>query len=100
MAQRIEVVLVDDLDGSEAKETVTFGLDARYYEIDLSDQHTKELRESLKQYISKSRVIAPPSPQNEARQIREWAVNNGFKVSSRGRLHREIVEAYRNAKKR
>lgn len=44
--------------------------------------------------------LAPPSPQNEARQIREWAVKNGHQVSSRGRLHRDVVEAYRNAKKR
>lgn len=100
MAQRVEVVLVDDLDGSEAKETVTFGLDARYYEIDLSDEHTKELREMLKQYVRKGRVIAPPSPQNEAQQIREWAVNNGYQVASRGRLHRDIVEAYRNSRRR
>ncbi|MGJ9373059.1 histone-like nucleoid-structuring protein Lsr2 [Nesterenkonia sp. CF4.4] len=100
MAQRVEVVLVDDLDGSEAKETVSFGLDARYYEIDLSEEHIKELRETLKQYIRKGRVTAPPSPQNEAQQVREWAVNNGYKVASRGRLHRDVVDAYRNAKKR
>ncbi|PRZ11725.1 histone-like nucleoid-structuring protein Lsr2 [Nesterenkonia sandarakina] len=100
MAQKVEVVLVDDLDGSEAKETVTFGLDARFYEVDLSDDNAKELRETLKKYIRKGRAIAPPSPQNEARQIRDWAVKNGHQVSSRGRLHRDIVEAYRNAKKR
>ncbi|MBE1514910.1 histone-like nucleoid-structuring protein Lsr2 [Nesterenkonia halotolerans] len=100
MAQKVEVVLVDDLDGSEAKETVAFGLDARFYEIDLSEEHAKELRETLKKYVRKGRATAPPSPQNEARQIREWAVKNGHKVSARGRLHRDIVEAYRNAKKR
>lgn len=100
MAQKVEVVLVDDLDGSEAKETVTFGLDARFYEVDLSDDNAKELRETLKKYIRKGRAIAPPSPQNEARQIRDWAVKNGHQVSARGRLHRDIVEAYRNAKKR
>lgn len=100
MAQKVEVVLVDDIDGSEAKETVTFGLDARYYEVDLSDTNAKELREALKKYVRKGRAIAPPSPQNEARQIREWATKNGYKVSARGRLHRDIVEAYRNAKKR
>ncbi|WP_188682170.1 histone-like nucleoid-structuring protein Lsr2 [Nesterenkonia cremea] len=100
MAQKVEVVLVDDLDGSEAKETVTFGLDSRFYEIDLSEDNAKELRDLLKRYIRKGRAIAPPSPQNEARQIRDWAVKNGYQVSSRGRLHRDIVEAYRNAKKR
>ncbi|MGJ9373292.1 histone-like nucleoid-structuring protein Lsr2 [Nesterenkonia sp. CF4.4] len=100
MAQKVEVVLVDDLDGSEAKEAVTFGLDSRFYEIDLSDDHAKELRETLKKYVRKGRATAPPSPQNEARQIRQWAVKNGYQVSGRGRLHRDIVEAYRNAKNR
>lgn len=100
LAHKVEVVLVDDLDGSEARETVTFGLDARFYEIDLSDDHAKELRDTLKKYIRKGRATAPPSPQNEARQIREWAVKNGHQVSSRGRLDRDIVEAYRSAEKR
>lgn len=100
MAQKVEVVLVDDLDGSVAKETVTFGLDSRFYEIDLSEEHTAELRELLKPYIRKGRAVAPPSPQNEARDVREWALKNGYEVSSRGRLHGDIVEKYRNAKKR
>lgn len=100
MAQKVEVVLVDDLDGSVAKETITFGLDSRFYEIDLSEDNTAELREVLKKYVRKGRAIAPPTPQNEARQVREWAVKNGYEVSSRGRLHGDIVDAYRNAKKR
>lgn len=100
MAQKVEVVLVDDLDGSEAKETVTFGLDARFYEIDLSDDHAKELRDLLRKYVRKGRAVPPPSPQNEAREIRAWAVKNGYEVSTRGRIHRDIVDAYRNAKKR
>lgn len=100
MAKKIEEVLVDDLDGSAAKETVTFGLDSRFYEIDLSDENAKALREALKKYVRKGRPIAPPSPQNEAKQIRDWAVENGYQVATRGRLHRDIVEAYRNSKKR
>ncbi|GAA4912883.1 Lsr2 family protein [Nesterenkonia massiliensis] len=100
MAKKIEEVLVDDLDGSPAKETVTFGLDSRFYQIDLSEENAKELREALKKYVRKGRPIAPPSPQNEAKQIREWAIANGHQVAKRGRLHRDIVEAYRNAKKR
>lgn len=100
MAQKVEVVLVDDLDGSEAKETVTFGLDSRFYEMDLSEEHAKELRETLKKFVRKGRAVPPPSPQNEARDIRAWALKNGYEVSSRGRIHRDITEAYRNAKKR
>ena len=29
-------------------------------------------------------------------QIREWAAANGFKVSARGRISAEVMEAYRN----
>ena len=99
MAQKVEVVLVDDLDGSAAAETVQFAVDGRHYEIDLSAEHSKELRAALKPYIKKARAVAPPSPGNEAARIREWAVENGYEVSQRGRLHRDVVEAYRNAKK-
>lgn len=100
MAQKVEVVLVDDLDGSEAKETVRFGLDARFYEIDLNAENGTELRDLLKKYVRKARAVAPPSPKDEAGHIREWAVKNGYKVADRGRIHRDIVEAYRNSKTR
>ncbi|WP_022873353.1 histone-like nucleoid-structuring protein Lsr2 [Nesterenkonia alba] len=100
MAKKVEEVLVDDLDGSPAKETVTFGLDSRFYEIDLNEENAKELRDALRKFVRKGRPIAPPTPQNEAKQIREWAIANGYQVAKRGRLHRDIVEAYRNAKKR
>lgn len=100
MAQRVEVVLVDDLDGGEAKETVAFSLDARFYEIDLGEENAGELRETLKKYIRQSRATAPPTPQTEARQIRKWAVDNGYPVSVKGRLHRDVVEAYREARMR
>ncbi|ACS29718.1 Lsr2 family protein [Micrococcus luteus] len=100
MAQKVEMVLVDDLDGSPADETVNFALDGRNYEIDLSKEHAAELREFLKPYMKKGRAVAPPSPKVEAAQIRKWAAENGFEVSSRGRLHRDVVEAYRNAKRK
>lgn len=100
MAKRVQEILVDDIDGSEAKETVQFGLDSRFYQIDLSEKNAKELRDILKKYIRKANAVPPPSPQNEAKQIREWAVANNYTVAKRGRLHRDIVEAYRNAKKR
>lgn len=99
MAQKVEVVLVDDLDGQPADETVQFAIDGRHYEIDLSADHAKELRDVLKPYIKKARAVAPPAPSTEAAKIREWAQKNGYEVSQRGRLHRDIVEAYRNSKK-
>ena len=99
MAQKVEVKLVDDLDGTEAAETVAFALDGRHYEVDLSAENAKELRNALKPFIKKGRSVAPPSPKAEAAEIRKWAADNGFEVSSRGRLHRDVVEAYRNSRK-
>ncbi|MDY6056043.1 Lsr2 family protein [Micrococcus sp.] len=99
MAQRTEVVLVDDIDGTPAEETVQFALDGRHYEIDLSRENARELRELLRPYMRKGRAVAPPSPKLEAAQIRKWAAENGYEVSNRGRLHRDIVEAYRNARR-
>lgn len=99
MAHRVEVVLVDDLDGSDAAETVSFALDERNYEIDLSAEHAAELRGFLQPYVKKGRAVAPPSPKVEAAQIRKWAAENGYEVSSRGRLHRDVVEAYRNSQR-
>lgn len=100
MAQKVEVVLVDDLDGSEAAETVKFAIDGRHYEVDLSEENARELRNFLKPYMKKGRAVAPPSPKAEAAEIRKWAADNGYEVSARGRLHRDVVEAYRNAKRK
>jgi hypothetical protein len=99
MAQKVEVVLVDDLDGSEAAETISFGLDGRHYEIDLSAAHAKELRKQMKAYIGKARAVEPPAPRQETADIRRWAKENGYEVSERGRIHSDIVQAYRNAHK-
>ncbi|EID54760.1 histone-like nucleoid-structuring protein Lsr2 [Saccharomonospora xinjiangensis] len=111
MAQKVLVSLVDDLDGSEAEETVEFGLDGVNYEIDLSAENAEELRDALAQYVEharraggrkrtsgKSAVKAPARSaavdreQNQA--IRAWARKNGFEVSDRGRIPSEVVEAY------
>jgi hypothetical protein len=97
VAQKVEVVLVDDLDRTPAAETVPFGVDGRHYEIDLSAANAKALRKDMKAYIGKARTIAPPAPRQEAAAIRQWAQANGYEVSARGRLHRDVIEAYRNA---
>lgn len=97
MAQKAQVVLIDDLDGSRAQETVPFGLDGRHYEIDLSAANAKRLRNDLKAYVRKARATAPPAPRRQAAAIRQWAKDNGYDVSARGRIHRDIIEAYNNA---
>lgn len=101
MAQKVEVHLVDDIDGTTtAAENLSFALEGRYYEIDLSTENAKALKDALKPYIKAGRPVAPPSPKAEAKQIREWAKKNGYQISDRGRVHHNIVEAYRNAGKK
>ena len=110
MAQKVTVTLVDDIDGSEAEETVEFGLDGATYQIDLSTNHAEALRDALADYVDHARRsggrkrpagrLAGRAPrtasadreQNQA--IREWARKQGFKVSDRGRIPSEVVEAF------
>src|SRR5699024_5453781 len=111
MAKKVTVTLIDDLDReSEAVETVEFGLDGVSYEIDLSEENAENLREQLRDWISHSRKAsgrrrgqrvssAPRTTNNreETAAIRRWARENGFKVSSRGRIPGEVLEAYGKA---
>ena len=106
MAQKVQVLLVDDLDGSEATETVTFGLDGVSYEIDLSSGHAGKLREELAHYVEHARKSTNAAAQarrrrprsgagrEESARIREWAKANGFKVNERGRSPASIVTEY------
>jgi hypothetical protein len=96
VARKVEITLVDDLDGSPATETVHFGLDGNHYEIDLGEANAAGLRSLLAPYIEAGRRSNAYSSA-EAPAIRAWAAENGFQVSERGRLHQEIIEAYRSA---
>ncbi|MDJ0320776.1 Lsr2 family protein [Pseudarthrobacter sp. PS3-L1] len=107
MAQKVEIILVDDLDGGSADETIYFGLDGSQYEIDLSSANAAELRASMEKFVSAGRKAAgskaarasKPSPgrNQESAQIRQWARDNGFTVNSRGRIQAEIQDAYHKA---
>lgn len=109
MAQRVHVVLVDDIDGTDADETVTFALDGTGYEIDLTEAHASALREALAPYVGHarkadsarsgrrgrrtgSRAAATGGP--SATEVREWARANGFEVSDRGRVSATVRDAY------
>lgn len=115
MAQRIQVNLVDDLNGEEAQETVRFGIDGTDYEIDLTTENAEKLRSALSGYIEKGRKAktgrrgqsgqggqssssAPSkSKREETQKIRQWAQDNGHNPSSRGRITQAIVDAYNQA---
>jgi hypothetical protein len=106
MAQKVNIVLVDDIDGSEATETVSFGLDGTTYEIDLNDGNAAALRDALGGYIGHARKVGGAPRRNSrraaassgngpsAREIRDWARSNGHDVPERGRVSAEVREAY------
>ena len=109
MAQKVQVTLIDDVDGSPASETVQFALDGVSYEIDLSEEHASALREPLAARVgharrsggrrSTGRRGAPRAggAKNNAAEIREWARANVFEVSERGRISAEVRAAYEAA---
>ena len=108
MAKQTTVILVDDLDGSEATEQVLFAVDGTSYEIDLSAQNSAKFREALAPYISAARrrsgrrstyasaaPARPTSDREHNQSIREWAATQGMKISERGRIPSNVLEAYR-----
>ncbi len=105
MAQRVHIVLEDDIDGGAATETVLFGIDGINYEIDLSDKNAAKLRDSLAKYLASARRTSPRSRRASKRgsngpttaQIRDWARSNGYEVSDRGRISADIIAAYESA---
>jgi hypothetical protein len=106
MAQKTHIVLEDDLDGSAATETVTFGLDGTSYEIDLNDKHAAKLRDALAPYVGHGRKVGTAPRRGRpaasgggpsAREIRDWARDNGYEVPDRGRVSADIRAAYEAA---
>ena len=107
MAQKVNIVLVDDLDGSEATETVSFGLDGTSYEIDLNDKNAAKLRDALAGYIGHGRKVgsaprrgrkaAASAGGTSAKEIRDWARSNGYEVPDRGRVSADVRAAYEAA---
>jgi Lsr2 len=83
VAQKVSVLLVDDIDGSEAGETIPFGLDGTRYEIDLNGQHARELREQLGRYVKAARKVTGSSGRparvrrssadDKNKEVRDWA---------------------------
>lgn len=102
MARKTQVLLVDDIDGSEATNTVTFGLDGVSYEIDLNDDNARQLRSELEKWTVRARRTGGrakrgAAPSGDAKKIREWARKNGYEVSERGRIPADVREAYAKA---
>jgi Lsr2 len=109
MAQKVQTLFVDDLDGSEAEGAVRFGLDGTEYEIDLNAEHATQLRDALARYVAAGRRAgastrrparggrkATASPLNTT-EVREWAKAQGIDVKDRGRVPAELVVKFKAA---
>jgi hypothetical protein len=108
MARKVEVKLIDDIDGGQADETVAFAVDGTNYEIDLSAKHANDLRSALEKFVgsarragrtgapaaSRGRVSPARSDRAQNRAIRDWAKRKKIELSDRGRIPRNIVEQY------
>ncbi len=110
MAQKMQTLLIDDIDGSEAEGTVRFGLDGTSYEIDLSAAHAAELRGALARFIAAGRKVPGAGSRRAGRagrrgagggvdttEVRAWARSQGIEVKDRGRIPAGIVAQYREA---
>jgi len=109
MAQKVEVTLIDDLDGGKADETVTFGLDGAQYVIDLSAKNAEALRDGLAKYMDAARrekggraagrgaarkaAVAGP----DTADVRTWAKAQGFEVSERGRVSKDLIVKFQES---
>jgi hypothetical protein len=121
MAQKVQVILVDDVDGGEATETVSFALDGVSYEIDVSEPNAAKLRDALAPWVGHARRVGGRSggssggtrarsggssggsgrsrgnSKHDLSDVRSWARENGFQVSDRGRVSSEVIAAYEKA---
>jgi hypothetical protein len=109
MAQKVQTLFVDDIDGSPAEGAVRFGLDGTDYEIDLNAQHAQALRDALAPYVKAGRRAsgaARPSARGARRasangvnttEIREWAKAQGIEVKDRGRVSADLVVKFKAA---
>ena len=109
MAQKIQTLFIDDLDGSAAEGTVHFGLDGTEYEIDLNAGHTQELRDALARYVGAARRVGGAARRSargarrgsanglNTTEVREWAKAQGIEVKDRGRVPAELVVKFKSA---
>lgn len=113
MAQKIQTLFIDDIDGGEAEGTVRFALDGAEYEIDLSSKHSDELRTALGKYVSHARKVGGGTARRAGRaagragrvgvstlnttEIRNWARENGYDIKDRGRVPADLVAKYQAA---
>jgi Lsr2 len=113
VAQKIQTLFIDDIDGGEAEGTIRFALDGTEYEIDLNAKHSEELRSALGKYVGHARKTADTARRGgrpagrtartasssslNTTEIRSWARANGFEIKDRGRVPADLVAKYQAA---
>lgn len=109
VAQQVKVILVDDIDGGQAEETVKFAIDGASYEIDLNEANAEKLRDALAPFVGAARKASRSNGgrgsrrggsgerRGRAADIREWARTKSIEVSERGRIPARVVEMYEAA---
>jgi hypothetical protein len=111
--EELNVMLIDDLDGGRATETVAFALEGANYEIDLSKRNADKLRRALKPYLESGRRVkrAPGgrattkarrstsghSEDYDRAEVRAWAKSHRIKVAPRGRIANDVVDRWRQS---
>lgn len=112
MAQKVQTLFIDDIDGGEAEGTVRFALDGTEYEIDLNARHTEELRSALGKYVEHARKVSAAARRGgrgagrggrgagsalDTTEIRKWAREQGYDIKDRGRVPADVVSKYQAA---
>ena len=112
MAQKVQTLFIDDIDGGEAEGTVRFALDGTDYEIDLNAKHTEELRSALGRYVTHARKVGTGARRGgrgagkggrgaasalNTTEIRNWAREQGYDIKDRGRVPADVVAKYQAA---
>lgn len=112
MAQKVQTLFIDDIDGGEADGTVRFALDGTEYEIDLNAKHTEELRSALGTYVTHARKVGTTSRRGgraagrgargagngpNTTEVRNWAREQGIDIKDRGRVPADVLAKYQAA---
>ncbi|MFE7420011.1 Lsr2 family protein [Rhodococcus sp. NPDC057529] len=113
MARKVVVEMVDDIDGTaigEDGESIHYAVDGVEYVIDLKDEHAKELRETFEYIDHSTRVggckhrtdrpgnaTAGKRPRGDTQKIRAWALEQGYELSTYGRIPTEVEQAFHAA---
>jgi hypothetical protein len=120
MAKATVEVLIDDLDGSEATQTIILGWNGEWRELDLSKRNLASLSRTLDKYWTVGRPVSgsrlptarrsrpnnASSPRRAAKAkrdpklIRAWATDNGIAIPARGRIPVDVERQYNEATRR